>query len=331
MNKKTLWKTVVFLIIGCNIAVAGSLKFAKTKFELGRMALGSNSMRITTIRNTGKTPVKILKVNSNCGCTTGRAAKQMIPPGKTVELFLVSKITKMGKQTGTVFVYTDAPDQACTVVQTKMEGYKPIKSQPEYIQFGDVLHGHDAQKTFSLTLPKQKKFKVAKIRYNENLFNVTTDKKALASEANKIAICIHLKAKAPVCRFRESLNIDLATEPPTSCAVAIYGNIQSDLAASPGSILFMGVTPGETAKRTVQIKSRSGRKFKILSAKSNLKSLDVQVETKVNGQTELIATLHSSPTDKNTNGIITLTTDNQLQPTLEIPVRIHFRRKISSR
>ncbi len=90
---------------------APSLMVSKTEFDFGEMKEGAVSTQEFTMKNSGKTPLKIYRVITHCGCTTIDLEETEIAPGesKTVKIKFDS-IFVSGQAQKEVTLYTNDPE-----------------------------------------------------------------------------------------------------------------------------------------------------------------------------------------------------------------------------
>ncbi len=91
---------------------APKLVVSQTEFEFGDMREGAKSSQSLTLTNTGKTPLKIYKVETHCGCTSVDLEESEIAAGetKTVQLTFDS-IFVSGMAQKEVTLYTNDPNK----------------------------------------------------------------------------------------------------------------------------------------------------------------------------------------------------------------------------
>lgn len=90
---------------------APKMEVSQTLFEFGDMREGAKSTKSFTLKNSGKTPLKIYKVETHCGCTALNLEESEIAPGetKTVQLSFDS-IFVSGMAQKEVTLFTNDPN-----------------------------------------------------------------------------------------------------------------------------------------------------------------------------------------------------------------------------
>ncbi len=84
------------------------MKFEKESINYGTIKKGEDGTRIFRFTNTGKTPLKIERVKSTCGCTVPTYPKQEIMPGESAEITVKYDTTKLGRFSKSISIYSNA-------------------------------------------------------------------------------------------------------------------------------------------------------------------------------------------------------------------------------
>jgi hypothetical protein len=276
--------------------------------------------------NRASKTVTITKISTTCGCATGSVGQTVLGPGASTELLVTVKPARDGRQTGSLFLYTDDPAASQVTLTVSVEGFKPLQVTPPYVQFGNVPLGQEQRKSLEVTLAEGRPLRITGVHYNADLFAVAARSPPAASGRRQAVIDLTLKGTAPAGMFRESLTLDVAGDPPQACVVALYGYVQGDLTVTPSSLLFLSVTPGTRPARTLQVTSRTSRPFDILSLECNLAPFSTRWERQADGTVTITAELDATALRENIDGTLVLRTNAAAQAELKIPVRVYLRR-----
>ena len=96
-----------------------SMSFDKMLIDFGKIKEDTEHKASYTVKNTGKVPLIIEKVDVSCGCTTAKKPEKPIPPGGTdnIEIVFHPKIGQLDKQdkTVTVTANTDPSTEVLTI------------------------------------------------------------------------------------------------------------------------------------------------------------------------------------------------------------------------
>ncbi|MTI22046.1 DUF1573 domain-containing protein [Fulvivirga sp. RKSG066] len=89
---------------------APKLKIESTTHDFGKISKDSKVNTKFVLTNTGQSPLKIRKVDSNCDCTTAEVEKETVKPGKSVELEVAfDAYGRKGNQQKSVTIYSNDP------------------------------------------------------------------------------------------------------------------------------------------------------------------------------------------------------------------------------
>ena len=105
------------------------IKFVEQTFDYGTILKGSDGTTMFKFTNTGKSPLKITRVKSTCGCTIPSYPKQEIMPGESESIKVVYNTKKIGRFSKSVSIFTNTvPDRS--VLRIKGEVVDPNKPGP---------------------------------------------------------------------------------------------------------------------------------------------------------------------------------------------------------
>lgn len=108
---KTVVNVVLFSLLGPLFLNAG-LVFDEERVVHEANFEESEHTGIFAFTNKGKKPVKILEVNSSCGCTTALPSKQVFQPGESGEISATFDYgEREGKQIKSIRIETDAEEE----------------------------------------------------------------------------------------------------------------------------------------------------------------------------------------------------------------------------
>ena len=153
--------------------------------DLGQVYNGEIVKARIVLKNGGSAPLKIVRVNTSCGCTTVKEPKSDIPPGKSdvVEVEFNSSGFR-GKAVKYVYVETNDPDNqyaSVTLTANIREELEPLQKY-SLIWFGDVPIGGTAKQTYALKNISGSPIRIKGIKSASKAVKVTYDKETIAPE-----------------------------------------------------------------------------------------------------------------------------------------------------
>ena len=108
---KKLLLIAVVLLAGVSMNAQGKFKFKTETIDYGKVAKGSDGVRVFEFTNVGDKPIVVTDVKSSCGCTIPKKPKGPVAPGETglIEVKYDTK-NKVGPIRKTVTVYSNADE-----------------------------------------------------------------------------------------------------------------------------------------------------------------------------------------------------------------------------
>lgn len=110
--------TSILTLIATAASCCGQLAFNETEIVVEAGLLDEQAEVVFTFSNQGKNPVRILRVESSCGCTVPELSKDSFIPGEEGQIKAVFTFgARVGPQSKRITVFTDRPDQPMVHLQ----------------------------------------------------------------------------------------------------------------------------------------------------------------------------------------------------------------------
>lgn len=115
------------------------IKFESQTVNYGRINKGDDGTRQFKFTNVGKSPLKITRVKSSCGCTIPTYPKKEIMPGESDIIKVKYNTRKVGKFSKSVSIFTNTnPERTVlrikgTVIDPNKPG--PIRKEKSMLEF----------------------------------------------------------------------------------------------------------------------------------------------------------------------------------------------------
>jgi hypothetical protein len=114
--------------------------------NFGKMVQGDVRSHVFFYENRGGVVLKILKVTSSCGCTTGRPSKKELKPGEKGELKITFDSAKFhGRQHKSVTMNTNDSENPFVKFTFTADVKRVWSFEPSYIKFTATKDGRDTQ------------------------------------------------------------------------------------------------------------------------------------------------------------------------------------------
>ena len=116
-------------------------------FEMGVIANDKIAYAEMKIYNRGTAPLRITKITTSCGCTTGNMRNDVIPPGETGYLEIHVDPAKIPGYfvTKTLTVFSNDPANFALTVQVATHVEPEVEFEPATFEFGEIAQGVGAK------------------------------------------------------------------------------------------------------------------------------------------------------------------------------------------
>ena len=128
----------LFFVFGLMLALGGpaqaGLTWENREVDLHPSINDKTAVGHFKYKNTGDTPVKITGVRPSCGCTTAEPPKEAVAKGAGGEITATFHIgDRVGLQTKTIHVMTDAPNDQGTTLTLRADVPKVLVVSPTFL------------------------------------------------------------------------------------------------------------------------------------------------------------------------------------------------------
>ena len=108
---KKLVLIALFALIGYGVQAQAEISFKQETIDFGKIAKGSDGVRVFEFTNTGNKPLVINDVKSSCGCTVPKKPDGPIAPGESSTIQVKYDTKRVGPIRKTVTVYSNASEK----------------------------------------------------------------------------------------------------------------------------------------------------------------------------------------------------------------------------
>ena len=312
------------------------LTFLKASHDFGEQLDGVPLVVKFPFKNTGKSKLVINAINTGCGCTAAKLAKQEFEPGEGDEIEITYNPKTSGKQQRAIAINSNDPNSPATQLMISANVIPFLEARPNAVQFGQISIG-EPREIQLVVVSRDPNMKVTGVSSNgpEVVAEVVPGGKPnvmVEQDLPGVAVInVKLLDSAPVGRLTRQLSIKvLATKVPgeepkeEELKVFAFGQIQGELTLNPQQIRVPPVAPGTPFEREVIVTRRGNKEFKILSAEVVNSTLPgVQVTTEAYQQGEVIGhkiklSGTTGPAAGNYRGSLMVTTDVAREEKTEI-------------
>ena len=151
----------LFASIACAQLFQPKLVLQQTSYDFGDIKQGDKVSHTFVLTNGGGDALKISDVKASCGCTAAAPEKNELAPGESTNLLVTfNSAGRMGKQTKTVRIYSNDPENSEMVLtitgnvvsSSQVSGHGPtIYFNETQHDFGKVNEGDKVNYTFNFS------------------------------------------------------------------------------------------------------------------------------------------------------------------------------------
>ncbi len=293
--------------------------------DVGVVPKGDKVVHDFLIRNEGDAPLQITDVKASCGCTVVDYDK-VVAPGQTGKIHAeVDSTTFNGPISKSVTVFTNDPDNAQIelTLRAKIEPF--IQAKPGYARYITV-QGEEKTGTISQTIwaPDGTSFDVLKVEspfpYLKTSYREAKQEERIPDVAGKQwRIEMTLSNDAPVGALADHVRITTNHPKQKLVTIPISGFVRPILAVTPNVADFGQVELREPLISTLYVRNFATEPIKITGADGDLPGLKTAIEPVKEGREYNVrVTLSPGMAKGPFNGKLTLRTDSQKTPTIEV-------------
>lgn len=121
---KKLVVVALVSLIGFTANAQAKISFKNETVDYGKIAKGSDGVRVFEFTNTGDAPLIVTDVKSSCGCTVPKKPKGPVAAGASGTIEVKYDTNRVGPIRKTVTVYSNA-DEPIKALKIKGEVLKP--------------------------------------------------------------------------------------------------------------------------------------------------------------------------------------------------------------
>jgi hypothetical protein len=272
------------------------------------------------VTNIGKKTLRIINVQSDCGCTATRSNFYELKPGVSGLLYIQ---LNTGEENGTITkriqITSNDPINKLLVISIRGIIKPTILVSPNKIDFGEVMNKSISRKKVDVLVKTKDPVEVDQVISEDSSIDTYLRK------INDKFYRVELKINPSIVRerYRTRIHIKTTLKERSDIIIPVTAKITGDIKSKPSAIFMKAQGPDIPLEKSILLFSESSRAFKILSIKStNPEEILVSSElnklrSKHNIKLEIIA---DSGLVKKVSGEVTVFTDSKEQPEITLPV-----------
>lgn len=310
-------------------ATAQVVKVEPLSHDFGEMKQQQTLTTTVTVTNDGGGLLQIEDVKADCGCTVPTLTKHSLAPGESTDVVIEFSSKRFrGKVTKGVKILTNDPLNPTVNVMITANVHTPLVVDPQSQRLGVSPHlrGEAQSRRATLTATGTEPLEISADKTLKGLFEVKVINNL---DGNPQMAGLEVTAPATMKPGQYQDNVRVKTNIPDMHTLdfVIKTTIYDELLATPDRLTFRFKKEFSQSVRVSPF--AKGTTFKVLSAECDLPEIGVEVIETVPGAETLIKVTgapiaNNDPraiaTKGRMSGTITVKTDLESTPVLEIPV-----------
>jgi len=269
------------------------ITFDKTIHDFGEILCKSKNTCEFKFKNTGTSELKIKNIKKTCGCTPFELSKRDYLPGESGTIKVkYSASTKPGPALKHIYVTSNAKNKNRVELTIKASIILKVKAEPLSLTLKLNEENANCQ---PITLKS-----IDDVPFKITSFNSTNETITAEFDPNTAATEFVLRPKVDIDKLSKRLDgyIDIKLTHPQCKSVNIIYRTPPQFQTNPATIIIQNVSPTESIRRQVLVKSNYGRDFEIESVSSEKGSLRLLSQKKLNEGIQLEVQIDPPPQAK---------------------------------
>jgi hypothetical protein len=249
--------------------------FDATSHDFGTVAKGSEAEYRFTIKNLYEEDLRIVKIESSCGCTTTRVSKRDLKTFETAEIVAdFNTRDYQGHRSATLTVTVQCVSQA--EVQLRVTGFirGDVVTQPGIIDFGSIDQGTSAQQKLHVAYAGRDDWRILDAKTADPWYEVEMSETARGGGRVEYDLVVRLKAEAPIGYVKDKLILVTNDAQAREFPVDMHGRVTSDITISPTKLFIGVVHPGQKVTKNLVVRGK--KPFKIVDVDCGDKCFQIQ-------------------------------------------------------
>lgn len=297
--------------------------------DVGFIAKGDMASNEFVIRNDGNAPLELREVRAACGCTVADFDK-VIAPGKTGKVRVTVDTKSFNGPTAKgVTVYTNDPDAPTVELTVRADVGQFIKMKPGYARFitvqGEAKEGKIVQ---TLWTPDKSPLEITKVESPYPFVKVrhweAKPEERLAENADQQQwkVEILLANDAPVGPLSEPVKIHTNHAKQKLVQIPVSGFVRPVLAVTPPVVDMGQVNGKEPVRFSLNVRNFATEPIKVTGIAGDVQGINAKIEPVQEGREYQVQVTFQPNAQKGpVNGKLTLTTDSQKVPRIEVQLK----------
>jgi hypothetical protein len=280
-----------------------------------------------SLRNTGDTPLEIVDVQPNCGCTVARYDHEIQAGERGRVEVLLDTSSLDGPVAKSIKVLTNDAANPILMLSAKADIRRLVDVQPDYLRFRHI-HGEPPEtRVVTVFSPGDPDFKVTAVRSPYAFLKATVREARPEERLEDVSgpqwrLEFTLASDAPLGGLGEHVEIDTNRAEQRRVELPVAGDVRPMLIATPAVLETGSTAPGERRSWVLEVRNLAQTPVDLTGVSSSSANLTASLEAVTAGKLwNLNLELDPAGLKGQFTATVTVRTDSKTQPEVTIPVR----------
>ncbi len=267
------------LTFGLASAASGPLlSISAREVDFGQIEQFQTVDRQITLGNEGDLPLRIIKVESSCGCTVAVPSDSVVLPGRETKLDVAfSSKDSSGPQEKRVVLRTNDPAEPSVTIIVRADIRVLVRLSDDLVRFDPVKFGSTATRRVRVSSDNPPGLEIAKIEGGEKYVETKMTREDAAGES-VIWLDLKVRADAPAGIFRETIVLSTSKPKPTRTKLTVAGSIVSYfIVPGEGRLRLAPVRVGQTTDTSILITCDGSKPYKLTEVDTGIPYLKGEI------------------------------------------------------
>lgn len=247
------------------------MRISEREIDFGQVQQHDQVHHDLFIRNDGDAPLRILKIEADCGCTAAIPSDSIVPPGKEIKVD-VAFSTRDYKEVieKRLTIRTDDPAEPKVVITVRADVRPLIRFSEEPVRLAPVRTGEAGTERIRMSADASLGLEVIDLSTGKTYVDAVMQPPVTEGDERVVYLDIKVRPGAPPGTFQEGIDIRTSKPKAGTTKLMVSGQVISYFQVKgSGKLRIMGKA-GQPAKGNLQITCDGTKAFQLTGVQTGL-------------------------------------------------------------
>ncbi len=304
------------------------LRLSEREVDFGTVDQLQQVHHALTLSNEGDAPLRILKVETSCGCTVAVPSDSIVPPGRQVTLDVAfSTRDYEGPQEKDIVLKTNDPAEPKIVIPVRADVRALIRLSQDKVDFDRIPSGETPSEKVRVAADKADGLAVTSISGGEKFFETAMTPESTPKE-EVVWLTVKIRRDAPIGIFREVVSFRTKRPKGGTTKILVTGQITSYFVVKgDGRIRLTPIPAGRTADASVTITCDGSKPYRLQGVETGLPYVTGEIRPMAANEYEVRFTVMKTAPPGMIKQQVKILTSDPKQPEIELSMQGQVRGK----